>query len=162
MIEARPKEGLRVVRLAETTNGEQTTDCETAAAAHAEAARPLHRQVLPGESIGFGANVRRGCSHDGKLLVASATNNHQSTAYNITPHPSQISVPPLRAHDAPPLHGKRRVAIAAGNCRGAQRSRARAFATESDRTSTAMTRGTLRALSSRIPRASLSSPSMRC
>ncbi len=94
MVEPRAKECLRVIGLAQSARGEQ--------AANGPRQMQFLLQPLDRRSIRLGRKkparpraVAHGSgSHARKLDSASPPNNHQSTAYNITPQPSQISVAP--------------------------------------------------------------------
>jgi len=97
MLEARAEVRLGVVRLAEAATRQQSAD----RVGEMQLGRKLRDRGwirLVGEDPSGArpsANGGGGSGHRGKLRFRRAANNHQSAAYSITPHPSQISVAPV-------------------------------------------------------------------
>src|SRR5215470_14998836 len=95
MAEARAQERFRLVGCSEAPSGEQPADCPREVQLALE---PFDRGGIrlgrkkPARS---GTIADSGGGHARKLDSDPMPNNHQSAAYNITPHPSQISVAPV-------------------------------------------------------------------
>lgn len=95
MIEPRAQEILCLVGRIETADGDEAAD----------RGREMQFLLKPRDSRGirlrrqeparFRSNLNSGKSHKRKLWASFNTDNHHSAAYNITPHPSQISVAPV-------------------------------------------------------------------
>ena len=143
----------RIASRRQIARGSCSSRWSRSTAARSGSAGRIHRAL--GRTCGAAVVTPR------KLLAASAANNHQSAAYNITPQPSQTSVPPV-----PIMMLRRCIGIAVSQLpqelpRSGEHgvhALARPNAIVLRRAARA---DTLRALSSRILRASPSSPSIR-